>query len=166
MAKLSRFSALHQPTAKVTKRKSRISVAAPPPEPPPFPPPSGDIYGIITVGTNGIVYGVQPEQPGMFGGVIPGCGSITVIPDMLPDFKYTGYADSTYLFLNDGSYGGFDVVDGQVVGAVSYDITVDGITVNFPAAPYGGIGPIPGDPFGFATKVGQYLYVSITILYT
>lgn len=155
MAKLARFSALHQPAKKVTKRRVVVVVAP--------PPPSGDIVGTITVGQSSGNYGYGATNPVM--------GSMTQNPaGVINLINYGSFGGS--LSFNGGVYFGpngnftstgtsFNTSQGS--GRNQISLTIDGITttITFDGMSWSDPG---SDRFGFINKVGQTLNFSITIL--
>ena len=150
MAKLARFSALHQPAKKVTKRR-RVVVAP--------PPPSGDIVGTITVGQSSGNYG--------YGSTNPIIGSITQNPaSIIRSLIYSqfgGGIDFGFSGTFTGPNGSITVGYGTLNGRGSISLTLDGITrtINFDGMSWSDSG---ADHFGLINKVGQTLNFSITIL--
>jgi hypothetical protein len=150
MAKLARFSALHQPAKKVTKRRVVVVVVP--------PGGGGDIVGTMTVGQSGGNYG--------YGSVNPIIGSMTQDPaSIVQSLSYSEFGGG--LVFNNGTYtgpnGSITVGYGTLNGSGSVSLTLDGITrtINFDGMSWSDSG---ADYFGLATKVGQTLNFSITIL--
>jgi|688.fasta_scaffold44064_6 hypothetical protein len=139
-----------------------VSVAAGGGTPP--PPPPGDITGTITVGYTvelGGRYGYQ--QYFAFG---PYGSASTTPASIIGSFVYDVGDDVTFLLFNGGTYGSIvvDGLDGFIVGVNSLSVYVGGATETLSL---GGFGPgysYAGDPFGFATKDGQTLSLSMTLL--
>jgi len=150
MAKLARFSALHQPAQKVKKRRVVVVVAPP-------PAPSGDFVGTMTVGgpasgqygygTISPVMGSMTQNPaGMLDGIIYNAGGGTIL------FKTGSYSGPNGSFtISFGSFGGSNIIDVTIDG-ITERIVFDGMTWSDPGS----------DTFGLIGKVGQTLNVSIT----
>ena len=151
MAKLARFSALHQPAQKVTKRRVVVVVAP--------PGGGGDIVGTMTVGQSSGNYG--------YGSVNPVIGSMTQNPTgIVRHLVYSAFGGGIDFGFS-GSYtgpnGSITVGYGTLNGSGSISLTLDGITrtINFDGMSWSDSG---ADHFGLINKVGQTLNFSITIL--
>jgi hypothetical protein len=122
--------------------------------------------GTITVGTDpfapGSVYGYWPG---------PGAGSSTIDPAMVAHVYWisSGGSGSTAIRLTAGTYGSV-VVDGSlgtVDGETQLTMVIDGISQTGTLSTGGGGSyvqispPITGDPYGFQSKNGQTLTVSV-----
>lgn len=123
--------------------------------------PTGDVTGTITVGTNND-FGVRYGYSSSF--LI--YGSISATPAAIPLF-FTDPGLYTRVQFNGTTIGTTttDSMMGTATGVTSLSVTVDGITQTLTTGgPSAGGYSIAGDPFGFATKNGQALSFSITLL--
>jgi hypothetical protein len=161
MAKLGRFSALHQPTARISKRRTFTVSVAP-------PPGGGDPAGSIVVGYDSAPGPGQNINTAGFDvfyvnstiGSTTGPGGGPAVLTHLVSLAWL--QNYTQLGFVPGTYTGFTVDSENRVNGSSADIsvTVDGVTTTFTlfgSTPF--VYRADGDPFSLQTKVGQTLNV-------
>ena len=124
-----------------------------------------DIYGTVTVGNTVELGGRYGYQPAFAFGPY---GSATTIPaSIISSFYYSQSIDTTSLLFNGGTYGSIvvDGLDGFIVGVNSLSVYVGGATQTLVlGGAEAGTYSIAGDPFGLATKNGQTLSLTMTLL--